>query len=260
MELFRSQTHCFLLMFFVSHPFHLISFPYLTNSPSCCVFFLSHFCFLQDLVAWKRIGLGRKRNGLYFLQESTNVVKPPSFPSVAVHTVVNNTPVFYVWHHRLGHPSSSRLSLLKNVMNDLVIPSTNEHCKVCHISKQKRLPFNTSIHLADMPFDLIHSDIWGPYHVPTIYNKKYFLTIVDDCTRCTWVFLMKQKSKTVSLIQSFFNLIKTQFSITIKKIRSDNGLEFQMPSFYAQHGTLHQKSYVGTPQQNATVERKHQHL
>ena len=73
-------------------------------------------------------------------------------------------------------------------------------------------------------------------------------------------FFMKQKSETSTLIQSFFYLIQTQFSIPIKMVRSDNGLEFQMPNFYAQHGTLHQTSYVGTPQQNATVERKHQHL
>uniref|UniRef100_A0A2N9HKX8 Integrase catalytic domain-containing protein n=1 Tax=Fagus sylvatica TaxID=28930 RepID=A0A2N9HKX8_FAGSY len=220
----------------------------------------THIGTVQDLVAWKRIGLGRKRNGLYFLQVSTTATKPHSFPSVAVHTAVNNTPTFDVWHHRLGHPSSSRLSLLKHVINDLVIPSANEHCKVCHISKQKRLPFTNSVHVTAVPFELIHCDIWGPYHVPTLDNQKYFLTIVDDFTRCTWVFLMKQKSETVSLIQSFFTLIKTQFSATIKKIRSDNGLEFHMPSFYAQHGTLHQKSCVGTPQQNATVERKHQHL
>jgi hypothetical protein len=59
---------------------------------------------------------------------------------------------------------------------------------------------------------------------------------------------MKQKSETSPLIQSFFTLIKTQFSTSIKIVRSDNGPEFNMHSFYAQHGTLHQKSCVGTPQ------------
>ena len=204
--------------------------------------------------------MGRKKNGLYFLQVSDKAVTFPILPSVAAHTVVNNTPAFDVWHHRLGHPSSSRLSLLKNVINDLVIPTANEHCKVCHISKQKRLPFTTSVHIANSPFDLIHCDIWGLYHIPTVDNQKYFLTIVDDNTRCTWVFLMKQKSETSSLIQSFFTLIKNQFSVSIKMIKSNNGSEFQMYSFYAQHGILHQKSCVGIPQQNATVERKHQHL
>jgi hypothetical protein len=122
---------------------------------------------------------------------SDSAVTFPSLPSVAAHTVVNNKSVFDVWHHRLDHPSPSRLSLLKNIINDLVIPSANEHCKVCHISKQKILPFTTIVHIAAMPFDLIHCDIWSPYHVPTIDKQRYFLTIVDDCTRCTWVFLMK---------------------------------------------------------------------
>uniref|UniRef100_A0A2N9HIV2 Reverse transcriptase Ty1/copia-type domain-containing protein n=1 Tax=Fagus sylvatica TaxID=28930 RepID=A0A2N9HIV2_FAGSY len=64
----------------------------------------THIGTVQDLVAWKRIGLGRKRNGLYFLQVSTTATKPHSFPSVAVHTAVNNTPTFDVWHHRLVLP------------------------------------------------------------------------------------------------------------------------------------------------------------
>ena len=139
--------------------FNLISISKLTNTPSCCVFFLSHFCFIQDLVAWKRIGLGRKKNGLYFLQVSTDAVPISHSPLVAAHTAVNNTLVFDVWHHRLGHPFFYRLSLLKNVIIDLVIPSANEHCKVCHISKQKRLPFPNAVHIADLPFDLIHCDI-----------------------------------------------------------------------------------------------------
>jgi hypothetical protein len=32
-----------------SFSFNLISISKLTNTPSCCVFFLSHFCFIQDL-------------------------------------------------------------------------------------------------------------------------------------------------------------------------------------------------------------------
>ena len=184
-----------------SFSFNLISISKLTNSPSCCVFFLSHLCFIQDPVAWKRIGLGRKKNGLYFLQVSDNAeIFSSLLPSIAAHTAVINKSVFDAWHHRLGHPSPSRLSLLKNVINDLVIPSANEHCNVCHISKQKRLPFTTVVYIAAMPFDLMHCDIWGPYHVPTLDKQRYLLTIVDDCTRCTWVFLMKQKSETSTLI------------------------------------------------------------
>lgn len=43
-------------------------------------------------------------------------------------------------------------------------------------------------------------------------------------------------------------------------IRSDNGGEFNLKDFYYKKGIVHQKTCVGTPQHNAIVERKHQHI
>ena len=71
---------------------------------------------------------------------------------------------------------------------------------------------------------------------------------------------MKYKSKASSMIQSFYNLILSQFNLPIRVIRSDNGPEFALNSFYASKGIMHQLSCVETPQQNLVVERKHQHL
>ena len=71
---------------------------------------------------------------------------------------------------------------------------------------------------------------------------------------------MKYKSEASSLIQFFYNLILTQFNLPIKVIRSNNGPEFALNSFYASKGIMHQLSCVETPQQNSVVERKHQHL
>jgi len=55
-------------------------------------------------------------------------------------------------------------------------------------------------------------------------------------------------------------MIKNHFHTTPKFIRTDNGPEFMLSTFYASLGIIHQKSCVETPQQNGRVERKLQHI
>lgn len=109
-------------------------------------------------------------------------------------------------------------------------------------------------------FDLIHCDIWGPYHVSSYTGYNYFLALVDDCSRFTWVYLSKQKSEARNVIPRFFNMISTQFNTTIKMFRSDNANELASTEFFAEKGVIHQFSCLERPQQNFVDERKHQHL
>ena len=46
-------------------------------------------------------------------------------------------------------------------------------------------------------------DVWGPFSISTSDGHRYFLTIVDDALRATWVFLLKAKSEFRSFIASF---------------------------------------------------------
>lgn len=133
-------------------------------------------------------------------------------------------------------------------------------CDCCHFAKPKRLPFQPSSSVTNDCFDIIHADIWGPYHIPIIYGHHYVLTLVDDHSRATWVYLMRRKVEVKQLVQGFCELIKTQFGKSVKFLRTNNGKEFSMEEFYQQRGIFHQKSCVYTPQQNSVVERKHGHI
>jgi len=133
-------------------------------------------------------------------------------------------------------------------------------CDVCHFAKQKRLSFPISKYKSKKCFELIHVDVWGPYSIPSIHVHKYFLTIVDDYLRYTWIFLLKQKFEVLKTLENFVVFVQTQFKTTIKIIIIDNGTEYLMTNLFVNKGIVHETSCVNTSQQNSIVERKQGHI
>jgi Integrase core domain len=91
----------------------------------------------------------------------------------------------------------------------------------------------------------------------------FFVLFVDDCTRMTWLYLLKTKGEVASVIKSFYKLIKIQYGKEIRVLRSDNGGEFlnrELKDFFREKGIIHQTSCVNTPQQNGVTERKNRHI
>ncbi|KAH9774809.1 retrovirus-related pol polyprotein from transposon RE1 [Citrus sinensis] len=109
----------------------------------------------------------------------------------------------------------------------------------------------------------VHSDVWGPSKVSTIGGARWFVTFIDDCSRMTWIFLMKSKDEVNSLFQRFHKMVTTQFQTQIRVLHTDNGGEYMstaIQQFLKSQGSVHQTTCVGTPQQNGVAERKNRHL
>lgn len=199
-----------------------------------------------------QIGAGRLQRGVYCYERST---EHSAFK-------MEQKDPHKIWHRRLGHQSNHHLSFIPEVVSHLN-SMTKSVCDACHRAKLTRSPFPLSESNANECFDLVHCDIYGPYSKPSSCGAYYFLTIVDDCSRAVWAYLMREKSEMGKLLMNFFQLVRTQFGKCVKKLRSDNGLEFistSMSDYYAANGMLHETSCTGTPQQNGQVERKHKHI
>lgn len=84
----------------------------------------------------------------------------------------------------------------------------NYVCDICHKAKQSRMPFFVRSIKSKTPFELIHRNVWDPFSTASSSDAYYFLTIVDDYTRCTWLYLMKTKTKTKMHLFPFHSLIK----------------------------------------------------
>ena len=109
----------------------------------------------------------------------------------------------------LHDPSLSRLQLLASQGHLGSVQFQKFDCTSCHFGKQRKLPFNKSDSFSSVPFDLIHSDIWGPALVPTEGGSKYFVIFVDDFSRYTWIYLLHHRSELVSIYQRFHKMIET---------------------------------------------------
>ena len=86
-------------------------------------------------------------------------------------------------------------------------------------------------------------------HISTL-DSNYFVTFIDDFSRCTWLFLMKNRSELYSIFQQFYQEVKTQFGVSIQTLRSDNANEYlshQFQNFMSSNGILHQTSCAHTP-------------
>jgi len=91
-------------------------------------------------------------------------------------------------------------------------------------------------------FELVYSDVWGPSLMPSIKDFRYFLLFVDDFSHMTWLYLLKERLEVFSVIESFFNEIKNQFSTSIRVLRTDNALEYvkkDVSSFCSKNKIIH---------------------
>jgi hypothetical protein len=94
-------------------------------------------------------------------------------------------------------------------------------------------------------------DLFGPIAYISIGGSKYYLVIVDDYSRFTWVFFLQEKSQTQETLKGFLRRAQNEFGLRIKKIRSDNGTEFknsQIEGFLEDEGIKHEFSSPYTPQ------------
>ena len=196
-----------------SFKFNLLSISQLTKSTNCEVIFSSSGCIFQDRATKKKIGRGSAQNGLFYLDADLDINSAFSF---------KHCNKFDLWHFHLGHPSRSRFDfILKNSLN--IITNKDFLCDVCPRAKQSRLSFSQSTSYSSHCFELIHVDIWGSFSISSTNGSHFFLTIIDDYSRCTWIYLMKHKSETFNMLIQFFNQIKRQFNTKISRINSGNG-------------------------------------
>ena len=126
-----------------------------------------------------------------------------------------------VWHHKLGHPSDSVLWTALSSFNSTVscndsISSFGNHCKHCLSGKMHKLTFNKSVFLASKPLKLVHSDVWGPAPITSTNDFRYYLVFIDEFSKFTWVYLLKNKLMCLMFLSTLKQILKLNCTHRLK--------------------------------------------
>lgn len=78
-----------------------------------------------------------------------------------------------------------------------------------------------------------------PTKSPSFSGYSYMLIFIDDFTRFTWVYFVKQKSEVMDRFVQFKKTVEAELGAKIKQLRTDNGGEFtsnEFSSFCCENG------------------------
>ena len=160
-----------------------------------------------------------------------------------------------LWHQRPGHVHELRL---KKCMENESVRGINikkmtelSFCEGCLVGKMCRKPFPAVGEIrSTRRLQLVHGDVCGPMHTPSIGGAKYFVTFIDDNTRCCAVHFMRHKSEVLEKFIEFGAPVTNGVGKAIGTLRTDNGggyLSTELQNYLKEKGIRHELTVPHSP-------------
>ncbi|KAJ4812770.1 polyprotein [Rhynchospora pubera] len=213
-----------------------------------------HFLWLRDREDRLVAKVSMTKNRMFMLNVKTAEVN-------CLQACVKNPS--WIWHMRFGHLNFEGLKMLgeKYMVNGIpAINHPDQLCEACLLGKHARKSFpKVSTSRATKPLELVHADVCGPIQPQSLGKSSYFVLFIDDYSRKTWVYFLKNKSEAFETFKKFKSLVENESGYYIKALRTDRGGEFtsnEFQNFCETHGIRRPMTVPRSPQQNGIVERK----
>ena len=128
-----------------------------------------------------------------------------------------------LWHQRLGHTGTDKLQQL-----GIKGYHPSKDCVDCALGKHTHTPFYDNPSRSLVKLHRIYSDLCGDIKLPSILNYKYILVFVDEATRYSWIYLLKDHSaaSVKQSIEEWLPLVQNQAEANVKFILTDGGKEY----------------------------------
>ncbi|GBE79255.1 hypothetical protein SCP_0204530 [Sparassis crispa] len=189
--------------------------------------------------------------------------------AVAFSAVTSGGPVsIATWHHRLGHASERTIRAMasQQVVDGLILTDEKPlgKCEDCLKGKMSAAPFHES-QVEEEVLERVYIDLMGPFQAKSLGSAEYVLTIDDDASSYSSIYLLKGKSaeETLKHFQDFHHMAEHQTEYKLKCVCSDNGGEFMNATwdkYLLKHSIIYESTTPYTPQQNGLGEHGHRTL
>ena len=199
------------------------------------------------------VGKGYACDGMFKLNVENNKAST---------SLVNMLSSINFWHARLCHINSRYVEIMSSLGLIPKLSKDFEKCETCSQAKITKRAHKNVIRNTEL-LELIHSDLCEFKEILTLGGNKYISTFIDDFSKYTTIYLLKNKSDSFEKFQDFLKEVKNQFSRKIKRIRSDRGHEYESSafnSFVQSLGIIHETIAPYSPASNGVAERKNRTL
>jgi hypothetical protein len=142
----------------------------------------------------------------------------------------------------------ARLANLSLILKFTVVKGSK--CHVCVESKQPRKLHKVAEARDLAPLELIHSDLCEMNGELTKGGKRYFMTLIDNCTIFCYIYLLKSKDEALHYFKIYKAEVETQLERKIKHVRTDHGGEYFLnlfTLFYEEYGIIHERTPPYSP-------------
>lgn len=140
------------------------------------------------------------------------------------------------------------------------LESPSKVCEECVVTKQHREPFPIDKSWkAKNVLELVHYDICGPISPISNGGKRYFFSFIDNYSRNTWVYFLREKSEAFDTFKKFKVLVENEVGCKLKFLRTDQGGKYnslEFVEFCEKHGIKSNITATYKSQKNGVCKSK----
>ncbi|CAI7795004.1 unnamed protein product [Closterium sp. NIES-53] len=132
-------------------------------------------------------------------------------------------------------------------------------CVPCVEGRQRAAPHSSGFPPTTAPLQTLHMDVWGPTRVSGTDQERYFLLVIDDYSRYSTVFPLRNKADVTDVLIPWIRAARLQLrerfrrDLPVLRLHSDRGSEFAsglLAEFCRDEGICQAFTLPASPQQN----------